>query len=166
MRKMKLLVHAVILLVVLAVTVWPGNGFDLESKQARIDPNLFNSNAMVFHVNAADLGLTPGDSTFEYGVRIFQLPDWIITDFSGIHSFDPANPGLHLTGTELAPMYWDDLDGATIPVEYDHAAYMRNRSRGLLLIHHHNASGARAEVVDIIPAVEETPRRGGGRVTP
>ena len=42
MRKMKFFVRSVILLLVLAVTAWPGNGFDLETEQARIDPNVFN----------------------------------------------------------------------------------------------------------------------------
>ena len=42
MRGMKFFVRSVILLVLLAATAWPGNGFDLETEQARIDPNVFN----------------------------------------------------------------------------------------------------------------------------
>jgi subtilisin family serine protease len=131
-----------------------------------VDVNLFNSDAMVLHVRAADLGLTPGDSAFDYRVEAVVAVHEIVMDSTEIHTYDPANPGLHLTGSQLAPMYWDDLDGAVVPVAYDHEGYVNNRSQGLLLIHHHNANGERAEVVEIVQAVEEAPRRGGNRVTP
>ncbi len=42
MKKAKFFLHSAILLVALALMVWPGNGFDLETEQARIDPNVFN----------------------------------------------------------------------------------------------------------------------------
>ncbi len=58
--------------------------------------------------------------------------------------------------TPLASMYWDDLDGASIPVSYDREAYLANGSEGLLLIHHHNASGERAEVVEIVVGHTDT----------
>lgn len=42
MKKMKWLVNSAMLLAALVMAAWTGNGFDLESQQARIDPNVFN----------------------------------------------------------------------------------------------------------------------------
>ncbi len=63
-------------------------------------------------------------------------------------------------------MFWDDLHGAVIPVRGDRRAFVANGSQGMLLIHHHNANGQRAQIIEVVPEVGEGPREGGGRVTP
>ena len=136
----------------------PVNGLGAEVADTR----LLNSDAMVLSVHAADLGLTEGATTFDYKVELVDRWNDLVMDSTAIHIFDPAHPGLALTGEHLAPMYWDDLDGASIPVEYDREAYLANGTEGLLLIHHHNASGSRAEVVEIVPGMED----GGGAPEP
>ena len=126
------------------------------------DTRLLNSDAMVLSIRAADLGLAMGASAFDYKVDLVDRWADLTMDTTAVHTFDPARPGLALTGEHLSPMYWDDLDGASIPVSYDREAYLANGSEGLLLIHHHNASGNRAEVVGIVVGPADT----GGEPSP
>ena len=53
------------------------------------------------------------------------------------------------------PLY-QDLDGQTIQVAYKQAAYKADAALGVLLLHHHNAAGTRAQV--LLPSIR-TPRR-------
>jgi hypothetical protein len=131
-----------------------------------IEADLLNTDTYILSARAADLGLTEGVSTFDYRVTTFVTDFMWPMDESEVHTFDAARPGLHLTGSQTAPMFWDDLDGATISVTGDRRAYLANGSRGLLLIHHHNANGERAQVIDVIPTVGEGPRETGGRAIP
>lgn len=113
------------------------------------DTALLNSNVMVLPVPAGQLDLTPGDSRFSYRVRTD-------VDSTPTLSFDPAHPGLSFGGTSFLgapvaqPMY-TDLAGQSIPATYDRAAFAANASRGILLLHHHNLSGARAQVLTSQP---------------
>jgi hypothetical protein len=55
--------------------------------------------------------------------------------------FNPAQPGLRPVGdTGAAPLYVD-RPGATVAVTFDLAGYVADRAKGLLIFHHHNASG-------------------------
>jgi hypothetical protein len=131
-----------------------------------IRTELLNTDTYILSVRAADLGLAPGHSRFDFDVTIAVPGYGGIMDISGLHTFDAARPGLHLTGDRPAPMYWDDLDGATIPVTGDRRAYIANGSQGLLLVHHHNANGKRAQVIGVVPTIGEAPRETGGRAIP
>lgn len=117
----------------------------------------FGTEAMVLLANARDLGLVEGASAFAYRVDTIVPVFEVFRDSSAVHTYDPAQPGLHVAGTATAPTYLDDLDGAVIPLEYDRTAYLANDSQGLLLIHHHNASGQQAEVVEIVPGWTDPP---------
>ncbi len=50
-----------------------------------------------------------------------------------------------LAGTTMYPA----LDGQKIDVGYNDAVFTANGSQGVLLLHHFNTSGQRAEVVEI-----------------
>ena len=69
-----------------------------------------------------------------------------------VHTFDVAHPGLVFGGTDYLgaaaaqPLY-QDLDGQTIQVTFTQADYTANAALGVLLLHHHNAAGSRAQVL-------------------
>jgi hypothetical protein len=63
-------------------------------------------------------------------------------------SFDPTKPGLAATsGGE--PILADDSPGATLSVKLNRTTVGIDGAQGLLLIHHLNANGSRAEVVGV-----------------
>lgn len=125
----------------------------------------FNTNVMVLPVSAEDLGLTNAASSFNYRVVSFSRdlelqdeeidpedPDQDFADRTPLDaplSYDVLRPGIDLSGgVEGVPAY-PDLDGEEIPFTYDRAAFFANRSQGVLLLHHFNTEGRRAEAVRV-----------------
>jgi len=113
----------------------------------------YNTDVAVLPVKVSWLGLSTGASRFNYSAKGPATPV--------VHSFDLANPGLVFGGTDYLgaaatqPLY-QDLDGQTIQVAYKQAAYKADAALGVLLLHHHNAAGTRAQV--LLPSIR-TPRR-------
>ncbi len=70
-----------------------------------------------------------------------------VVDESTVLTFEPTTPGLDVASG--GPPIYPDLDGASIPITYDLAAFDTHGSLGLLLLHHHGARGQRAEVVTL-----------------
>jgi subtilisin family serine protease len=104
------------------------------------DTVVFGTDVVVLPVSAAALGLGDGSSRFRYRV------------VSSVHSFDPAQPALWFggegyLGTAAEQPLFNDLPGQTIVVLYDRALYASDKALGVLLLHHHNAVGARVQVV-------------------
>jgi len=118
------------------------------------DTALFDANVMVLPVPPGRLGLTAGSSRFNY--RVFTAVDSTPT-----LTFDPAAPGVSFGGTSFLgtpvsqPMY-TDLAGQVIPLTFDRAKLAANASPGVLLLHHHNTAGSRAQVVPIRSACVPT----------
>lgn len=122
-----------------------------------LDTAVFNTNVIILPVFAADLGLTAANSRFNYRVESFGLDaltsepstGGAITgrvDQTGTLTYDAANPGIDTTeGSAGAPVY-NDLPGETIEIAYDRAAALASRSKGVLLLHHMNTRGDRAQV--------------------
>lgn len=111
----------------------------------------FNTSVMALPVYASDLGLTPGDTQFNYSVTTYSRtegPGGVI-DTTPWLSYDVALPGLDLSGGEEGPPLYFDLDGESIPVTFNRAGYTANASKGVLLLHHHNATGNHDEVVNL-----------------
>jgi subtilisin family serine protease len=104
----------------------------------------YNTDVWVLPVKASSLGLTSGATKFSYSRQD--------AGSSQVHTFDPAHPGLVFGGTDYLgaaatqPLY-QDLDGQTIQVSYKQADYKADTALGLLLLHHHNATGSRAQAV-------------------
>ena len=108
---------------------------------------------------AADLGLTAASARFNY--RVVSLSQDSpgnelgfggaivgIVDQTGTLSYNAAQPGVDTSGGVLGAPLYDDLPGGEIPLPYNRDAFFTSRSRGILLLHHHNQRGARAEVID------------------
>jgi uncharacterized repeat protein (TIGR01451 family) len=114
------------------------------------DTTTFGSNVMVLPVSAARLGLTDGGPRFNYRVSLDTLDQGV--DWSDWLTYDPAHPAVTFAGTDYAgqpahqPLYTDQ-PGASIPVHIDVASFVANGSRGALLLHHHNRSGERVQVI-------------------
>jgi subtilisin family serine protease len=111
------------------------------------DTVVFGTDVVVLPVSAAALGLTDSNSRFAYRVVNTR------------HSFDPSKPafwfgGAGYLGIGAAQPLFNDLPGQAITVHYDTTAYTTDKALGVLLLHHHNATGARVQVV-----VPPKPRR-------
>ena len=104
----------------------------------------YNSDVLVLPVPLPWLSLPSGASKFNYSLSGTGTPQ--------VHTFDVAHPGLVFGGTDYLgaaaaqPLY-QDLDGQTIQVTYTRADYTANAALGMLLLHHHNAAGSRAQVL-------------------
>jgi hypothetical protein len=123
----------------------------LNAVDATTDTGVHNSNVRVFPVAASDLGLTEEQSTISYQVLSFIRPltdGSGLTDVSDIHRFVVNRPGITFDNAILGPAH-ADLPGATVSFSYDRNALAANGSEGVLLMHHHNASGNRVDVVEL-----------------
>jgi hypothetical protein len=125
-----------------------------------LDTAVFNNNVIILPVDAADLGLTSANSTFNYRVRTLSLDDdgneegfsGAIegqVDQTGWATYNAAQPGLDTTGGQAGAPVYQDLPGQSIPVKLNPLAFVRGGSRGLLLLHHHNRAGDRVEAFTV-----------------
>jgi hypothetical protein len=112
----------------------------------------YATDVFVLPVNAAALGLTVTATSFRYALNTAN-PIW--------HAFDVGKPGFSFGGTDFLgqtatqPMY-TDLPGQTIQVTYSRANAKADGTIGILLLHHHNVTGARAQV--LVPAIRKPSR--------
>ncbi|MEM6794018.1 MAG: S8 family serine peptidase [Acidobacteriota bacterium] len=128
----------------------------------------FQADGQVLAVRAADLGLVSGAADLRFTARVLEAlggtaiagaapagPRLARSSTAGPFAFDAEAPGLDASGGAPAqplpaPLHFD-LDGAVIPVRFDLGALEAagRTEPGLLLLHHHNPNGLRAEVVGL-----------------
>ena len=139
----------------------------------QFDTAPFLSNVIVLPVPVSALPLIGNTPSFNFRVRTFLVPDLdlplsqSLVDESPVLRYNVTAPGLSFPVQNLEAPFFRDLDGATIPVLYDAAAFRANGeyaydshaggyaakgSLGALLFHHHNASGAKAVWLPVITA--------------
>ncbi|MGL5002191.1 MAG: hypothetical protein ACRDAM_04565, partial [Casimicrobium sp.] len=110
---------------------------------------LFGNNVMFLAATAAQLGLAAGDTNFRYKVEscfgFNPLCTTKLDSLPGSFFWNSAAQGLDFGGAHAR----FDLNGATIPVTWNTANMTANGSLGALLLHHHNTSGNRAQVVTL-----------------
>ena len=119
---------------------------------SEFDTRLYRSNVAVLAVDAADLGLTNTNSAFDYQVYSSYNTIFVsggIDDASRWLRYNPAKPGFAFTGGEQGLNTYVASSGTSIPYVYNRANFLANRSEGVLLLHHHNASGERAEALPL-----------------
>ena len=110
----------------------------------------YNTNVMMLPVSAADLGLTDASAGFSYTVETYHrlTEDDVTVDVSPKLIYNAAKPGLDLTaGAAGLPTYLDLPETKDLAVTYSKADFEAAKSQGLLLLHHLNTSGKRADVV-------------------
>lgn len=110
---------------------------------------VYNTNMMVIPVNASVLGLTTANAKFNYRITTTSRGFGGTIDTLTTRTYDAANPGFDLTGGVTGLPIYADLNGASIPVNYNKANFLANNSLGLLLLHHHNAAGAHDQILSV-----------------
>lgn len=118
---------------------------------AGIEMNAFNTNvASIWVANASILGITEANPVFNYRVSTYYGAYGQV-DITPTLTYDAANQGLYTDNTGLSI-----AAGTELPVYYDLTNFTNNNSRGLLIMHPHNASGNRTEVLFSPPAFQTT----------
>ena len=114
---------------------------------------LFGNNVIILAATPAQLGLATGVTSFRYKVQTCFGTNPIcgrssganVDEAPGPYAWNYAAQGLNFGGTHMA----QDLNGASLPVAWNTANMVTNASLGALILHHHNASGKRAQVVTL-----------------
>ena len=108
----------------------------------------YNSNVLSVPVPIASLGLPAGQTSFKYRVQGLSR-FWGTIDTTPWATYNLAAPGLTfpdgLAGTTMYP----DLNGEKFEIGYNAANFAANGSLGMLLLHHFNQTGKRAEVLEV-----------------
>ena len=120
------------------------------------DTALYNTNVMLLAIRASLVGLTNANPKLDYHVESYsndrpRAMDGArrAVDRSPSLHFTLTESGLDLTQGQLGVPQYKDLDGEKIIVGFDLAAYAKANLKGILLLHHHNLTGQRAEIVAI-----------------
>jgi hypothetical protein len=74
---------------------------------------------------------------------------WGTIDTTDWASYNVGTQGLTFSDGLLGTTMYPALDGQKIDIGYNDAAFTANGSKGVLLLHHFNRSGQRAEVLEI-----------------
>ncbi len=120
----------------------------LNGSQADTQP--FNTNVVMLGVDASDLGLAAGNSTFDY--QVFSATDIedfrnSVSDASSLLRYNVARPGLSFANGLFGLPAYADLPGGVIPFSFNRQSFLANGSEGTLLFHHHNTMGNKVQVL-------------------
>jgi subtilisin family serine protease len=119
----------------------------LNNINSNLDTVVYNTNMMIIPVNASAIGLTTANAKFNYRIVTQSRGFGGTIDTLTTRTYDAANPGFDVTGGFTGLPLYADLNGSTIPVNYNKANFVANGSQGLLLFHHHNAIGGHDQIL-------------------
>ncbi|MET1076148.1 MAG: peptidase S8, partial [Umezawaea sp.] len=122
-----------------------------------VDTNVMDTNAVVLPVSLAALGIDPAAASHRIGYTVgfdgtYSAPgveDGLIDKITETLSFDPLAPGLRIRGDGGTALSYEAKPGTTLIVERDPAALAADKATDLLVLHHHNARGERAQLVPL-----------------
>ncbi len=122
-----------------------------------VDTALFDSDSIVLTVPVSALaGVDATHPRFNYGLATFSGYHGepldlvgIDEDFATTLTLDVRRPSLTATDGTSDALLFAELPGTTLVVRKDVTTFRLDKPRGLLLIHHHNLTGARAQVVKV-----------------
>jgi subtilisin family serine protease len=148
------------LLVAATVDLRTGATVDLQGVNGQfgdVDTNVFDTNVVVLPVLLSALGIDASADTsrisYQAGVAGFYLApgssDGLVDSIPGRLSFDPLKPGLWVQGGGDAALSYQARPGTALVVNRDAAALAADGADSLLVLHHHNATGDRADVVKV-----------------
>jgi subtilisin family serine protease len=130
---------------------WFVNGFD-----GSVDTDIFDSDSLVLPVPLSALGVTTTRHRINYGVITFSAYHDENVDAVGFSAtgapaltVDVLRPAITATDGASPDLAYADLPGLPLSIRKDVPAYRIDRTQGLLLIHHHNVDGKRAQVVKV-----------------
>ncbi|WP_204843949.1 S8 family serine peptidase [Saccharothrix algeriensis] len=148
------------LLVAVTQDLRTGETVDIQAVNGQfgdVDTNVFDTNVVVLPVLLTALGIDPAADTarisYTTGVAGFYVApgasNGLIDSIDTPSSFDPLKPGLWVQGGGDAALSYRARPGTALVVNRDAAALAADGSDSLLVLHHHNASGDRADVVKV-----------------
>lgn len=120
-----------------------------------VDTGVFNTNALVLPVRLAALGIDPAAPTapLTYSVGMVGLTGPAdtdeVVDTAGPVFYDAVRPALTAQGGGEPAVAFLARPGTALVVRRDEIASLTQPSGELLVIHHHNATGDRVQVVDV-----------------
>jgi hypothetical protein len=123
----------------------------LNGQYGDVDTNVMDSNVVVLPVALTALGIDPAAASARLtytAVTSGQYPapgnaDGFVDRIGTPMSFDPLRPGLGLGGG----VSFVAESGAVLEVRRDAESLAADKADSLLLLHHHNASGDRAQIL-------------------
>ena len=129
-------------------------GFTADSFLNNIAPSgletvVYNTNMMVIPVTASAIGLTTTNARFNYRITTTSRGFGGTIDTVTTRTYDAANPGFDVTGGVTGLPIYADLNGGSVPVNYNKANLTANGTTGLLLLHHNNAFGAHDQILSL-----------------
>ena len=136
----------------LEVDMQPVNG-----QWGDVDTNTADTNVAVLPVLLTALGTDPAKDTSRISYTVgtagyYVAPgnaNGLIDVIDRPLSFDPLKPGLWVQGGGDAALSYLAKPGTALVVNRDAKALELDKSEGLLVLNHHNASGDRASVVTV-----------------
>jgi subtilisin family serine protease len=122
-----------------------------------VDTNVMDTNVVVLPVALTALGIDPAKPSHRITYTVgtegdYTAPgnaDGLIDQITGPLSFDPLKPGLWTRGAGDPALSYVAEAGTALVVHRDRAALAEDRAGGLLVLQHHNTTGARAQVVEV-----------------
>ncbi|RKT57136.1 S8 family peptidase [Saccharothrix australiensis] len=148
------------LLVATTVNLATGATVDVQAVNGQfgdVDTNVSDTNVVVLPVLLTALGIDPAGDTarisYTTGVSGFYVApgatNGLIDAIDAPSSFDPLKPGLWVQGGGDAALSYVARPGTALVVNRDAAAQAADGADSLLVLHHHNATGDRADVVKV-----------------
>ncbi|MBB5956616.1 subtilisin family serine protease [Saccharothrix tamanrassetensis] len=127
----------------------------LNGQFGEVDTNLMDSNVVVLPVTLKALGIDPTAASFRLSYTAdtagaYPAPgnqDGFVDKIDTPMSFDPLKPGYSVRAGDTAALSYVVRSGTRLDVHRDQESLVANKSDGLLLLHHHNGTEKRAEVV-------------------
>jgi len=116
-----------------------------------VNTNLFNNNVMTMDVLLESFGLTNVNTDFDFYVVTFAREAAGAVDVSDMMHYDVAKQSFSATHPVYGLPAWDDnaLYSPTLDISYNKTNIVVNQTKGLLLLHQHNAVNT-AEVLRFI----------------
>jgi subtilisin family serine protease len=134
----------------------PNNFWFLNTLDGGFDTDVFDSDALVMGVPLKVLGITQANRRVNYGVLTFSTYHNDPVDVLGLNgalapqfSVDTSRPSITVSDGVSAGVVFVDAPNTSLVVRRDAATYTLDRTQGILMIHHHNVTGSRAQVVRV-----------------
>jgi subtilisin family serine protease len=134
-----------------------GNNFwFLNTLDGGFDTDVFDSDALVMGVPLKALGITQPNRRVAYGVLTFSGYHSDPVDVLGLNSalapqfsIDTTRPSVTVTDGVSAGVVFVDAPNADLVVRRDAVTYGIDKTQGILMIHHHNVTGSRGQIVRV-----------------
>jgi len=104
---------------------------------------------MILPMPASNLGLTAEDAETAFRITTFHVHHhgaWSLVDATDWFRHDPTRQVFDFQADRTGMPFFPDMDGAEVPYAWDAGGI---HSPGLMLVHHHNPTGERLDLLDV-----------------